>query len=753
MKVPFSYLDRQFADVDAYLNELREFVKTGDFTLGKPLTEFETNFAKYCQMPHAIGVGTGTDSIIMPMRLCGIGPGDEVITTTFTFYATVGAIVATGAKPVLVDSDDGFMIAADQIEAAITPRTKAIVTVTFSGNVPEMDKIKAVADKHELMIFEDSCQSIGAQLNGKPMGSWGEAAAYSLHPLKNLNVWADGGVITTRSAELDRKLRLYRNHGLVNRDEIEFFGINCRLDTLQAVIANRLMKEVEFITATRIGNAANYDAAWKEISDCVQPPARRPGVKHVYHLYMVRVKDRDGLLKHLHQRGIEAKVHYPTPIHLQPAAAHLGYKPGSFPKAEADCKSIVTLPVHQHLTQEEIEFTIHSVLGFYGVRTRASAPTPITPQTHLELNHRQITRHGRYRDLDLGGVDKAVLLSLLRQMLRLRRMEEALLREYHPADEMRCPIHFCVGQEAVPSALSLLVRPEDYLFSHHRSHGYYFAKGAPLRELFAEVYGKQTGANGGKAGSQDISHSESRFYSGAILGGAISIAVGAAYGLQLQRSPGVSISGFGEGATDEGAFWEAMNHAGCRKLPVLFVCENNRYATYSDQLKRQAADNICERVSTFGVRTTRIFGNDVTAVYKTLCREIEAVRAGRGPGLVEAYTCRWNSHVGPEDDNVNQYRTAEEVEFWKQNCPIALLTEKLTAAGHIAPSAISAMETEIAGEIAANFEFAKESPFPGKPDWFASNWNDSTDLASRLLETRSESKFDHDQADARLNPY
>lgn len=366
MKVPFSYLDRQFADVDGYLEDLRQFVTTGDFTLGKPLTEFETSFARLCQMPHAIGVGTGTDAIIMPMRMCGIGPGDEVITTTFTFYATVGAIVATGAKPVFVDSDDGFMIAAAQIEAAITPRTKAIVTVTFSGNVPEMDRIKAIADKHKLLLFEDSCQSIGAQLDRRPMGSWGEAAAYSLHPLKNLNVWADGGVITTRSAELARKLRLYRNHGLVNRDEIEFFGINCRLDTLQAVVANRLMKETEFITATRIKNAATYDAAWEKIADCVRPPARRTGVKHVYHLYMVRVKDRDGLLKYLVERGVEAKIHYPTPIHLQPAAAYLGYKCGDFPQAEADCARIITLPAHQHLTEEEIAYTIRCVHSYYG---------------------------------------------------------------------------------------------------------------------------------------------------------------------------------------------------------------------------------------------------------------------------------------------------------------------------------------------------------------------------------------------------
>jgi dTDP-3-amino-2,3,6-trideoxy-4-keto-D-glucose/dTDP-3-amino-3,4,6-trideoxy-alpha-D-glucose/dTDP-2,6-dideoxy-D-kanosamine transaminase len=365
MKVPFSYLDRQFADLDGYFNDLREFVKTGDFTLGKPLTEFEASFAKRARMPHAIGVGTGTDALIMPMRMSGIGPGDEVITTTMTFYATVGAIVATGARPVLVDSEDGFMIDPDKIEAAITPRTKAILPVTFSGNIPDLDRIKAIADRHRLMIFEDSCQSIGGELNGRPMGSWGEAAAYSLHPLKNLNVWADGGVVVTRSDALARKLRLYRNHGLVNRDEIEFFGINCRLDTLQAVVANRLLPELDFITQTRIRNAATYDAAWKDIAQFVQPPARRPGVKHVYHLYMVRAKDRDGLLAFLQKQGIEAKVHYPKPIHLQPAAGYLGYQPGTFPKAEADCRSIITLPAHQHLTKAEIDYTIQAVHDYY----------------------------------------------------------------------------------------------------------------------------------------------------------------------------------------------------------------------------------------------------------------------------------------------------------------------------------------------------------------------------------------------------
>jgi pyruvate dehydrogenase E1 component alpha subunit len=338
-------------------------------------------------------------------------------------------------------------------------------------------------------------------------------------------------------------------------------------------------------------------------------------------------------------------------------------------------------------------------------------------------------------------------------MLRLRRTEEALHREYHPADQMRCPIHFCIGQEAVPAALSLLVRGDDYLFSHHRSHGYYFAKGAPMRELFAEIYGKETGANGGKAGSQDISHSDSHFYSGAILAGAVSIAVGAAFAFKHQRTQQVSISGFGEGATDEGAIWEAMNYAGKQKLPILFVIENNRYATFSDQLKRQASDNICERVRTFGVRATRVFGNDVVKVYSTLHAELEAQRKGQGPSLVEAYTYRWNSHVGPEDDSINNYRPPDEIAFWKDNCPIKLIEEKLLDAGYLTDELKRRIETDIAAEITENFRFAQESPFPADINWQDANWASASPLADALLSETEGDVFDHTQAEARLGPY
>jgi len=327
------------------------------------------------------------------------------------------------------------------------------------------------------------------------------------------------------------------------------------------------------------------------------------------------------------------------------------------------------------------------------------------------------------------------------------------MAEYHPAEEMRCPIHFCIGQESIPAALSALIGAEDYVFSHHRSHGYYFAKGSPLRELFAEIYGRQTGADGGLAGSQDISHSPTHFYSGAILAGAVSIAVGAAFGFKYRKSSQIAVSGFGEGATDEGAFWEAMNYSGKERLPVLFIIENNRYATFSDQLKRQASDNIAERVQTFGVRAARIFGNDAPLAYRTLKAEIARIRSGDGPALVEAYTYRWNSHVGPEDDGANNYRTAEEMRFWMDNCPIVLLGEKLREAGLLGDAAKVLMESEITAEIASNLKFAKESPFPTDTNWHRLNYNDLSPVADRLLGTAKGGSFDQNQDEAKLGPY
>ena len=365
MHVPFSYLDRQFQEINPYLEDIRELVKTGEFTLGAALKKFEDSFAAIMGAPYAIGVGTGTDAIFMSLKVLGIEPGDEVITTPNTFIATVGAIVQARGKPVFVDSENGYVIDHSKIEAAITERTKAIVPVHYTGNMADMPAIMEIADKYNLFVVEDACQAIMASIDGKMVGSWGKTAAFSLHPLKNLNVWADGGVIVTHSKELSEKLKLYRNHGLINRDEVVTFGINCRLDTIQAVVGSRLIDQTEEITRKRIENAEKYDEAFMDLAEFIDIPKRRTGVRHVYHLYIVRVKKRDEFLAYLNENDIEAKVHYPIPVHLQEAARHLGYKRGDFPVSENHANNSITLPAHQHLTDDEITYTIEMVRRFY----------------------------------------------------------------------------------------------------------------------------------------------------------------------------------------------------------------------------------------------------------------------------------------------------------------------------------------------------------------------------------------------------
>ena len=366
MKVSYSYLDRQFADLESYLDDIRQVVRSGEFTLGPPVAQFEERFAALTGVPYAVGVGSGTDALILSLRAVGVGPGDDVITTPNTFVASVGAIVMTGAHPVFVDNNDEYTIDVSKIEAAITPRTKALLPVHLSGNPADMPAIMAIAERRGLAVIEDAAQAILAKIDGRHVGSWGAAAGFSLHPLKNLNIWGDGGIIVTRSAELRDRLRLLRNHGMATRDEIHLWGGNSRLDSVQAVIALRLMQQVHEITNQRIANAHRFDAAFADMTDVITVPPRHRHVQQVFHTYVIRVANRDALLDYLVKHGVRAKVHYPIPLHLQKAAAGLGYKAGDFPVCEAHCASILTLPVHQHLTPEEIEHTAAHVRRFYG---------------------------------------------------------------------------------------------------------------------------------------------------------------------------------------------------------------------------------------------------------------------------------------------------------------------------------------------------------------------------------------------------
>ncbi|MEK7233791.1 MAG: DegT/DnrJ/EryC1/StrS family aminotransferase [Elusimicrobiota bacterium] len=364
-KVKYSYLDKQFAEIDPILEDIRALVKSGDFTLGEPVRRFEESFAKLIGAEHAVGVGSGTDALFLSLKALGVGPGDEVITAANTFVATAGAIETAGARIVFVDCNEKFVIDPALMEKAITKKTRALLPVHWGGQPFDIDAVMQAAQKHGLPVVEDACQSIGAAVGKRKAGSVGAAAGFSLHPLKNLNVWGDGGIITTNSAQTRDKLRLLRNHGMSSRDEYSFYAYNSRLDSLQAVVGNRLIKDFEWITQTRIDNAHKLDAALNGIKQLRFPP-RPAGERHVYHLYQFLAEDRDGLLKFLKGKGVDAKVHYPRPLHLQPASQPLGYKAGDFPVAEAQAKTTITLPVHQHLSGEDVDHMIACIKEFYG---------------------------------------------------------------------------------------------------------------------------------------------------------------------------------------------------------------------------------------------------------------------------------------------------------------------------------------------------------------------------------------------------
>ena len=364
MKIRYSYLSEQFADPGPILAKIADLVKRGDFTLGRETAEFEARFAGVIGTRFAVGVGSGTDALFLSLKAAGAGPGTEVVTAANTFIATAGAIAATGARPVFVDVTDEYVMDPDRLEDAITAQTAAIVPVHWAGVCADMDRIADVARRHALPVVEDACQAIGASLAGRRAGSFGLAGGFSLHPLKNLNVWGDGGIIVTDSEMVAERLRLLRNHGLADRDTAVCFGYNSRLDTLQAVVALHLIDSLEWITKTRQKWAAKLDEALAEIPE-IRVPRRRPDKEYVHHLYIVEARNRDGLLAHLVERGVEAKVHYPVPLHLQPFSARLGYRKGDFPATESQAAKIITLPVHQHLTEEEVEYVIEAVKTFY----------------------------------------------------------------------------------------------------------------------------------------------------------------------------------------------------------------------------------------------------------------------------------------------------------------------------------------------------------------------------------------------------
>jgi dTDP-4-amino-4,6-dideoxygalactose transaminase len=359
-----NYLQQQFSDYRDIFVKLEQLVLDGDYTLGKHVDEFEKRICAITGARHCLGVGSGTDALFLSLKAAGVGPGDEIITTPYTFYATIGSIVTAGARPVFVDVREDFNIDPNLIAAAITPRTKGIMPVHWSGLICDMDPITAVAEEHGLFIIEDACHAIKATYNGRHAGTFGLTGCFSLHPLKNLNVWGDGGYLITDSEEMHEKLALLRNHGLVNRDECKIFAYNSRLDSLQAIVANHLLGKLDHVTESRVANSLKLDEL---LAGCakVRTPARPVGVKHVHHLYCLLVEQRDELVKHLRSKGIDAKIHYPTPMHLQPAAAAYGHSRGDFPMAEKVAAEELSLPVHEFITSEDLELMAAEIRYFY----------------------------------------------------------------------------------------------------------------------------------------------------------------------------------------------------------------------------------------------------------------------------------------------------------------------------------------------------------------------------------------------------
>jgi len=359
-----NYLSQQFADRDAILDKIREVVIRGDFTLGAEVDRLEEEFAALCTTRHAIGVGSGTDALFLSLKALGIEKGDEVITTPFTFYATIGAIVTAGATPVFVDAAPDYNIDVSLIEEKITSKTKAIMPVHWSGKPCDMDAIEKIAARHAIPVVSDACHAIQATYKGRAAGALGTVACFSFHPLKNLNVWGDAGIITTNSDALADSLRLLRNHGLVGRDECRIFAYNSRLDTVQAVVARHMLNKIDHITNSRVAHAQYFDAGLHGLRQVVIP-AREPDISQVYHLYQVLCESRYALQQHLVAHGVDAKVHYPTPMHLQPAAAYLGYKRGDFPCAEDICARTLSLPVHEFITRAQQDYIIKLIRDFY----------------------------------------------------------------------------------------------------------------------------------------------------------------------------------------------------------------------------------------------------------------------------------------------------------------------------------------------------------------------------------------------------
>ncbi|MDC3096441.1 DegT/DnrJ/EryC1/StrS family aminotransferase [Alphaproteobacteria bacterium] len=365
MKVYYNYLPNEFSDVSKIFDEWKALINSTDFTLGRYVEMFENKFKNFLGVKHCISTNNGTDALILSLKSLGVGPGHEVITVTNTFYATVGAIVAVGATPVLIDSDDRFQINVDKISENITEKTKAIMPVHWGGASPEMESIIEIANSNNLFVIEDACMGIGASINGISPGNFGKVNAFSMHPLKSLNVMGDGGMVVTNDDEIAQWIKKYRNHGMVDRDHIDFWGVNMRLQPLQAIVASNRLDFLDETIHQRNVNAKFLDHELDKLKKFVTIPERLDGYLETFALYMGLFEKRDELKNFLIENDIEVKIHYPLPLHKQKAAKSNCILTNYYENSEIQADKLLTIPVHQYLNLEHMEFVVKKIREFY----------------------------------------------------------------------------------------------------------------------------------------------------------------------------------------------------------------------------------------------------------------------------------------------------------------------------------------------------------------------------------------------------
>lgn len=370
-KIPSFDLTRQNAALkDELMRVISGIIDGGHFILGENVAEFEKEMARTCCVRFAVGVANCSDALYLALLACGIGPGDEVITTPFTFFATAGAIARTGARPVFCDIDPAtYNMDARGIEGLVTPRTKAILPVHLYGQPADMDPIVDVAKRHNLYVIEDAAQAIGASYKGRPVGSLGDVACISFFPTKNLGAFGDAGVVVTDNADIADRVRMLRVHGSRKKYYHELLGCNSRLDELQAGILRLKLRHLPDWTARRRQIAARYVELLADTpqvrSGMLRLPVELADTIHVYHQFTVATPDRDRLQEHLKARGIGSTVYYPLPLHLQVVFRDLGYREGAFPEAERASREVLSLPMFPELTDEEIVRVVEAIRDFH----------------------------------------------------------------------------------------------------------------------------------------------------------------------------------------------------------------------------------------------------------------------------------------------------------------------------------------------------------------------------------------------------